>query len=268
LRHDPFLAVRVDQKDPQGQKRVRARARGKALAGTSTRNRLELTSVRASAGSRSKQSVAHLDRMQAFLVAAFLQPYVLPRPRLVLDLDATDNPLHGHPLGRFFHGSDDAYGSLPFYLFCGDHPLLALLRPANSDTSTGALKHLIRILTRIRQAWPAVQIVLRGDSGFGREHRMRWCEANGVDDVFGLAKDRRLLRMVGGEMHPAKQFFAQTKQAARLFKDFTYRTHQSWSRDRRVVGKAEYLAKGENPRFVVTSLAADAYPAQSWYEQE
>jgi hypothetical protein len=268
LRHDPLLAVLVEKQDPQGQQRVRARDRGKALAGKSTLNRLELTPVRADAGSRYKKIVAHLDAMQAFLVEAFLQQYVVPPQRLVLDVDATDNPLHGHQLGRFFHGYYDAYCYLPLYVFCGDHPLLALLRPANIDTPTGALKHLIRIIGRLRQAWPGVQIVLRGDSGFCREHLMRWCEANGVDYLFGLAKNRRLLRILGGEMQQAKELFAQTKQAARVFKDFTYRTHKSWSRQRRVVGKAEYLVQGDNPRFVVTSLAAAAFPDRLLYEQE
>jgi hypothetical protein len=268
LRHDPFLAVLVGKKDPQGQKRLRARDRGKALAGKSTLNRLELTPVGAHAGSRYKKIVAHLDAMQAFLVEAFLQQYFVPPQRIVLDLDATDNPLHGHQLGRFFHGYYDEYCYLPLYIFCGDHPLLALLRPSDIDPSTGALKHLSRIIGRIRQAWPDVQIVLRGDSGFCREHLMRWGEANGVDYLFGLAKNRRLLRILGGELHQAKELFAQTQQPARVFKDFTYQTHKSWSRERRVVGKAEYLAKGENPRFVVTSLATAAFPDRLVYEQE
>jgi Transposase DDE domain group 1 len=268
LRHDPLLAVLVDKHDPQGRQRVRARDRGKALAGKSTRNRLELTPVRADASSRYKKVVAHLDRMQAFLVEAFLQQHAVPPARIVLDLDATDNPLHGHQLGRFFHGYYDAYCYLPLYIFCGDHPLLALLRPADIDASTGALKHLSRIIGRIRQAWPGVQVVLRGDSGFCREHLMRWCEAHGVDYLFGLAKNRRLLRILGGEMQQAKALFAQTQQPARVFKDFAYRTHKSWGRERRVVGKAEYLAKGENPRFVVTSLAAPAFPDRRLYEQE
>jgi hypothetical protein len=268
LRHDPFLAVLVGKKDPQGDQRLRARDKGKALAGKSTLNRLELTPVRAAAGSRYKKIVGHLDAMQAFLVEAFLQQYVVPPARIVLDLDATDNPLHGHQLGRFFHGYYDAYCYLPLYIFCGDHPLLALLRPSDIDASTGALKQLMRIIARLRQAWPTVQIVLRGDSGFCREHLMRWCEANGVDYLFGLAKNRRLLRILGGEMQQAQELFAQTQQPARLFKDFTYRTHKSWSRLRRVVGKAEYLAKGANPRFVVTSLAPAAFPARPLYEQE
>jgi hypothetical protein len=268
LRHDPLLAVLVDKQDPQGETRVRARDQGKALAGKSTLNRLELTPVRANAGSRYKKIVAHLEAMQAFLVEAFLQQYLLPPARIVLDLDATDNPLHGHQLGRFFHGYYDAYCYLPLYVFCGDHPLLALLRPSDIDASTGALKHLVRIIGRIRQAWPAIRIVLRGDSGFCREHLMRWCEAHGVDYLFGLAKNARLLRILGQEMHQAKELFAQTKQPARVFKDFTYRTRKSGGRERRVVGKAEHLARGENPRFVVTSLATSAFATGPLYEHE
>lgn len=268
LRHDPLLAVLVGKKDPLGDDRLRRRDRGKALAGKSTLNRLELTPVRANGKSRYKKIVAHLDTMQRFLVEAFLPQYVLPPARIVLDVDATDTPLHGHQLGRFFHGYYDEYCYLPLYIFCGDHPLLALLRPSNIDASTGLLKHLERIVTRLRQQWPGVPILVRGDSGFCREYLMRWCEANGVDYLFGMAKNRRLLRILGGEMHQAQEHFAATGQAARVFKDFRYRTHKSWSRERRVVGKAEHLAQGANPRFVVTSLSAEACAAQSLYEQE
>lgn len=268
LRCDPLMAVLVDKKDPEGDGRVRARDKGKALAGKSTLNRLELTPVRADADSRYKKIVAHLDATQAFLVDAFVQQYLLPPERIVLDVDATDDPLHGHQLGRFFHGYYDSYCYLPLYIFCGDHPLLALLRPSDIDASTGLLKHLMRIVSHIRQRWPNVKIVVRGDSGFCREHLMRWCEANGVDYLFGMSKNKRLLRILGQEMQEAKELFAQTKQAARRFKDFSYQTRKSWCRARRVVGKAEHLAKGENPRFVVTSLSATEFDARTLYEQE
>jgi hypothetical protein len=268
LRHDPLLAVLVDKADPQGQDRLFARDRGKALAGKSTLNRLELTPVRANAASRYKKIVAHLDTMQTFLVDAFVSQQAEPPERIVLDVDATDNPLHGHQLGRFFHGYYDTYCYLPLYIFCGDHPLLALLRPADIDASTGLLKHLIRIVAHIRQRWPQVRILVRGDSGFCREHLMHWCENNGVDYLFGLAKNQRLLRILGKELHQAKELFAEAQQPRRVFKDFSYRTQKSWSRQRRVVGKAEHLAKGANPRFVVTSLSAAEYPAQALYERE
>jgi hypothetical protein len=268
LRLDPLLAVLVGKKDPQGDARVRPGDRGKALAGKSTLNRLELTPVRADEGSRYKKIVARMSAIEDFLVDAFVQQHLLPPARLVLDLDATDTPLHGHQLGRFFHGYYDEYCYLPLYIFCGDHPLCARLRPADIDAAAGALKQVMRIVARLRRHWPGVPIVLRGDSGFCREHLMRWCEANGVDYLFGLAKNRRLLGILGGELHQAKEQFGQSRQAARVFKDFTYRTHKSWSRERRVVGKAEHLAKGANPRFVVTSLTAQAFAAQTLYEQE
>jgi hypothetical protein len=268
LRWDPLLAVLVGKKDPEGDNRVRVRDKGKALAGKSTLNRLELTPVRASADSRYKKIVGHLDAMQSFLVDAFVQQHAAPAERIVLDVDATDDPLHGHQLGRFFHGYYDSYCYLPLYIFCGDHPLLALLRPSDIDSATGLLKHLTRIVEHIRQHWPNVKIVVRGDSGFCRDHLMNWCEANGVEYIFGLAKNKRLLRILGGEMHQAKEQFAQTQTAARGFKDFRYRTRKSWGRERRVVGKAEYLAKGANPRFVVTSLDAAEYPARQLYEGE
>jgi DDE family transposase len=268
LRHDPLLAVLVDKPDPTGAHRARARDRGKALAGKSTLNRLELTAVRANAHSRYKKVVAHLDAMQRFLVDAFVQQHVVPPQRLVLDLDSTDFILHGHQLGRFFHGHYDAYCYLPLYIFCGDHPLLALLRPSNIDNAAGALKHLARIIAQLRECWPAVAILMRGDSGFCREHLMHWCESNGVDFLFGLAKNPRLLRELEPALTQARQQFAQTGQPARVFHEFAYRTLDSWSRQRRVVGKAEHLAKGPNPRFVVSSLTAPACAGQALYEQE
>jgi hypothetical protein len=268
LRHDSLLAVLVGKHDPQGTQRLRDQDRGKALAGKSTLNRLELTPVRANTHSRYKKIVAHLDAMQAFFVEAFVQQHAVPPARIVLDLDATDFVLHGHQLGRFFHGYYDAYCYLPLYIFCGDHPVLALLRPANIDASTGALKHLTRIVTRLRQCWPQVQIVVRGDSGFCREYLMRWCEANGVDFLFGLAQNSRLLALLEPALAQAQQQFAQTREPARVFQELSYRTLDSWSRERRVVGKAEHLVKGPNPRFVVTSLSAQAFAAQALYEQE
>lgn len=266
LRYDPLLAVLVGKKDPLGQDRC-GRDKGKPLAGKSTLNRLELTPVRANARSRYKKIVGHLDAMQQFFVEAFVQQYVVPPKRIVLDVDATNFALHGHQLGRFFHGYYDEYCYLPLYIFCGDFPLLALLRPANLDEPVGLLKHLKRIVTYLRHVWPDVDILVRGDSGFCREHLMRWCEESRVHFLFGLAKNKRLLRILGAEMHQAKQQFESTKEPSRVFKDFTYKTRTSWSRERRVVGKAEHLAKGENPRFVATSLPAEMFEACTLYEQ-
>lgn len=268
LRHDPLLAVMVGKSDPLGEQRDFLRDRGKALAGKSTLNRLELTPPGAAADSRYKKITAHLHHVQEFLVEAFLQQHDRPPRRIVLDFDATDDPVHGQQLGRFFHGYYRHYCFLPLYVFCGDHPLLALLRPADLDAAAGAIKQLARIVARLRQAWPEVPIVVRADSGFCREALLAWCEAHGVDYVIGLAKNQRLVRAVGKQLHEAEQQFQATGRAARVFHDFPYRTHQSWSRPRRVIGKAEHLAQGANPRFVVTSLPAPDYEARCLYEEE
>jgi len=268
LRHDALLAALVGKADPEGNDRLHPRDRGKALAGKSTLNRLELTPVRADATHRYKKIVADVHAMHRFLVDAFLIQHAVPPQRIVLDLDATNDPIHGHQLGRFFHGYYDNYCYLPLYIFCGDHPLLALLRPSNIDAACGAIKQLARIVAQIREVWPNVQIVIRGDSGFCREELLRWCEEHGVDYVVGLAKNRRLLRILGKELHEAQVLFAATGKASRVFQDFQYSTKKSWSRERRVIGKAEHLEKGSNPRFVVTSLSAAQFEAQRVYEQE
>lgn len=269
LRHDALLAVAVGKTDPLGEQRTQPADRGKPLAGKSTLNRLELTPVGADEDSRYKKIVAHLGQIENCLIDAYLLQQPTRPVRIVLDLDSTDDPLHGHQLGRFFHGYYGDYCYLPLYIFAGDHPLAALLRPSDIDASAGCLPHLERIVQRLRQVWPGVPIVLRADSGFCREYLMRWCEAHGVDYLFGLPKNARLLRIMGAEMHEAKQTYEQTKQPARVFKDFEYRTHKSWSRVRRVVGKAEHIAGDKaNPRFVVTSLPATQFEAQTLYEQE
>jgi hypothetical protein len=157
---------------------------------------------------------------------------------------------------------------LPLYIFCGEHALCARLRPSNIDASAGALKQVQQIVERIRQQWPAVQIIIRGDGGFCRDHIMTWCERNNVDFVLGLAKNQRLLEMLGDELEQAKVLWEQTGQAARVFKNLQYRTLDSWSAARRVVAKAEHLNKGANPRFVVTSLSIEQAGAADLYEKE
>jgi hypothetical protein len=268
LRHDPMLAVLVGKKDPTGDTRLRSRDRGKALAGKSTLNRLELTPVRANAKSRYKKITVDGEAVNAFFVDVFRQSFRDPPARIVLDLDATDDPIHGHQLGRFFHGYYKNYCYLPLYIFCGEHLLCARLRPSDIDASAGSVQELERIVSAIRVAWPAVRIVIRGDSGFCREHIMHWCEENDVDFVLGLAKNKRLKGEIESELLQAEEQFKETGQASRVFKDFHYQTLDSWSRTRRAVGKAEHLAKGTNPRFVVTSLSTEDYSAQILYEQE
>lgn len=272
LRDDPLLALLVGREDLLGDDRVDPRDRGHALAGKSTLNRIELTPAGASEKSRYKKVVAHHRRIDDFLVDLFLQMETPtsdspPPAEIVLDVDATDDPLHGHQLGRFFQAYYKAYCYLPLYIFCGESLLCAKLRPSNIDASAGFVEQLSRIVARIRTRWPQVQIIVRGDSGFCRERTMRWCEENHVDYLFGLAKNTRLKRALGKELEEAKQLFEASGEPARVFKDFTYRTRKSWSRERRVVGKAEHLRKGSNPRFVVTSLSAEEVAARELYEQ-
>jgi len=267
LRYDPLLATLVGKADPSGRARLRQRDRGKALAGKSTLNRLELTPVGADRASRYKKITADSRRIEDLFVELFLQAYERPPTQIVLDLDATDNPLYGEQLGRFFHGYYNQYCYLPLYIFCGDHLLCAKLRPADIDASAGSVKQLDRIIGRIRQTWPKVRIIIRGDSGFCREPIMHWCESHGVDYILGLAINARLRRHVGGALEQAWQQFAQSGLASRVFVEFSYQTLDSWSCSRRVVAKAEYLAKGENPRFVVTSMASEEVAAAVLYEQ-
>ena len=263
-----MLAVLVGKTDPLGNDRHRPQDRGKALAGKSTLNRLELTPARANADSRYKKISINRREVQRLFTSLFLQAHDKPPERIVLDSDATDDPLHGHQAGHFFHGYYKNYCYLPLYIFCGEHLLCAKLRPSNIDGGAGSVKELQRIVGQIRKRWPAVQIVIRGDSGFCRESIIAWCEASGVDYVLGLAKNKRLITEIAGELHQAKEQFQETGEAARVFKDFSYQTLTSWSQSRRVIGKAEHLSKGDNPRFVVTSLSAEEFDAQSLYEEE
>jgi hypothetical protein len=268
LRNDSLLAVMVGKKDPSGKDRIRKRDKGKPLAGKSTLNRLELTPVRANKRSRYKKITVTHRVVDAFFTDIFLQSYDKPPSTIVLDLDATDDPIHGHQLGRFFHGYYKNYCFLPLYIFCGEHLLCARLRPSDIDASAGSVKELDRIVRQIRSEWPDVRIIIRGDSGFCRDPIMSWCELNDVDYVLGLAKNERLKKEIVREMQQAKELYEQSSQAARVYKDFAYQTLESWSKARRVVGKAEYLPKGENPRFVVTSLSRGEFDARTLYEQQ
>ena len=168
---------------------------------------------------------------------------------------------------RFFHGYYDCYCYLPLYIFCGEQVLCARLRQANHDAAAGAVEEVSCIVAQLRQQWPQTRIVLRADSGFCREELMGWCEANKVDYLFGLARNKRLQKIIGAQMQQARVLHQKTGKPARVFTGFTYTTHHSWSRSRRVVAKAEYLDKGDNPRFVVTSLTPEQWPDQPLYEK-
>ena len=266
LRADPLLATLIGKVDPTGRDRVRARDVGKALAGKSTLNRLELTTEEAGPDSRYKKIVLNGSAVDEVLVEVFLQAHTRAPERFVLDLDATDDPLHGQQEERFFHGYYGCYCYLPLYVFCGEHLLCARLRRSNIDASAGAREEVQRIVGQIRERWPHVRILLRADSGFAREALMAWCEEHGVDYLFGLAKNERLRRALGQQLRQAQQQCERTGQPARVFRDFTYRTRKSWSRKRRVVGKAEHLSGKSNPRFVVTSLSAEQWDARALYE--
>jgi len=267
LRADPLLAVLAEKPDPTGESRVRERDRGKALAGKSTLNRLELTQEVVGAKERYKKIVADQEAVDRLWVELFIEAHAQPPAEIVLDLDATDDPVHGNQEGRFFHGYYGHYCYLPLYIFCGDFLLGARLRPSNIDASAGCGDELKRIVAQIRQAWPPVKITLRGDSGFCREELMGWCEQEGVDYVLGLAKNERLKAEITREQEQAAAQYQQTGKAARVFKEFSYQTRDSWSRARRVIAKAEHLEKGANPRFLVTSLSAPDWDARRLYEE-
>jgi hypothetical protein len=186
--------------------------------------------------------------------------------QIVLDLDATDDPIHGGQEGRFFHGYYGGYCYLPLYIFCGRHLLAAKLRPANIDASAGSVEEVIRIVAQIRARWPEVRIVLRADSGFARDALMAWCEESRVDYLFGLARNARLVAEIEVELAEAAAESGASGAAARRFKDFMWTTRKSWTCRRRVVGKAEWTQGEANPRFVVTSLDPQYADARTLYE--
>jgi hypothetical protein len=267
LRDDALLALAAGKRDLTGADRPRKRDRGHALAGRSTLNRLERTPAEASAASRYHKIVYDGEAIEDLFVEHFLASHARPPSRIVLDLDATDDPLHGAQEGRFFHGYYRHYCYLPLYIFCGGFLLWAQLRPSDIDASTGSVEALERIVGRIRARWPDVEIWVRADSGFAREAIMAWCEAHDVEYVLGLARNPRLVRAIGAELEAAKQEAERSGHSARRFRDFRYRTRKSWSRERRVVGKAEQLRGKANPRFVVTSLAPERIRASALYKQ-
>jgi len=256
LRHDPVLATLAGK--------LTARRQNCApLAGKSTLNRLE----HAPAAPSRYHKIGH-DRaaIEGLFVDLFLEAHKAPPKQIILDLDATDDPLHGHQEGRFFHGYYDGYCYLPLYIFCGHHLLAAKLRRSNIDASAGAVAEVERIVGQIQARWPRGKILLRADSGFARDELMAWCEANRVDYLFGLARNDRLVATIAQELAEAEASSLATGGPARRFADFPWRTLDSWNRERRVVAKAEHLPKGANPRFVVTSLPASEIDARSLYE--
>ena len=258
LRHDPVMAVLAGK--------LEARRKGCApVAGKSTLNRLE-QALRGGIGRYHR--IGHDDKaIEALFVELFLDAHPKPPRRIVLDLDATDDPLHGHQEGRFFHGYYDTYCYLPLYITCGRHLIAAKLRRANIDAAAGAREEVARIVAQIRARWPKVEIVIRADSGFARDEIMSWCEENRVDYVLGLARNPRLVANIKRELVEARAEARETKVPARRFKDFSWATRDSWARERRVVAKAEWTSGKANPRFVVTSLKKRDASARFLYEK-
>jgi hypothetical protein len=256
LRHDPVLATLAGKLEAK-------RPNCAPLAGKSTLNRLE----HAPLGPSRYHKIGHNPAaIEDLFIALFLEAYKTPPDEIILDLDATDDPLHGHQEGRFFHGYYDCYCYLPLYVFCGRHLLAAKLRRSNIDASAGAITEIERIVGQIRARWPRVKILLRADSGFARDELMTWCETNGVDYVFGLARNDRLVGAIADDLAAVELESLAQGGPVRRFADFPWRTLDSWSRARRVVAKAEHLPKGSNPRFVVTSLPATDLDARTLYE--
>jgi hypothetical protein len=256
LRTDPVFHVLAEREQMD-----------RSLAGKSTLNRMELG---AGVPDRYKKITYWKEGVDELLTQLFIEAQQQMPAELVLDIDTTDLPLHGKQEGRFFHGYYDEYCYLPLYVFCGEQVLCARLREANHDASFGSLVEIERIVKQLRAAWPQVKITLRGDSGFCRNELMSWCENNGVDFVFGLARNQRLRRIIGQPLWQARQQWERTGEPARVFAEFSYCTRKrkngGWDRERRVVAKAEHIDGKENPRFVVTSLSAEQWAAQSLYE--
>jgi len=254
LRHDPVLGVLAGKAEPGEQ----------ALAGKSTLNRMELGDGRPD---RYKKITFWRDAIDDLLVDVFLEAHTAAPEQIVLDIDTTDLALHGEQEGRFYHGYYDHYCYLPLYVFAGEQVLCARLRSSNTDPSAGSRKEIERIVQHIRGRWPEVTIVLRGDSGFCREELMAWCEAHQVEYVFGMARNPLLEKRVAEALEQARQQWEQTRQPARVFVEFEHETVSgTWSRRRRVVVKAEHIDGKSNPRFVVTSLGAEAWAARQLYE--
>jgi len=253
LRRDPLLASLVGKRDPQGAQRG-TRDRGHGLAGSRTLNRLELSTPEAASGDRYRRISLDHDAVDRLFMDVFIESHKRAPKRIVLDLDATDDKLHGMQEGRFFHGYYDSYCYMPLYIFCGEHLLAARLRPSNIDGAAGSLDELERIVGRIRARWPKMQIIVRGDSGFCRDWLMDWCEQRNVDYILGLARNARLEDQAAPLLEAARGLCEVSGRTVKLFSFFRWRTRDSWSRQRLVIAKGEYSRLGPNPRFIVTTL--------------
>jgi hypothetical protein len=258
LRHDPIMAVLAGK--------LEARRESCApVAGKSTLNRLERSVLQPTRYHKISHNPVAIKEL---LVDLFVEAHKRAPRQIVIDLDATDDPVHGEQEGRFFHGYYDCYCYLPLYIFCGRHLLASKLRPANIDGAAGAVEELARIVAQIRSQWPRVRILVRGDSGFARDELMAWCEANGVDYVLGVGQTAPLIAKIEDELARAEVKSRRSGRPERCFKDFRWMTKtRSWSRPRRVVAKAEWTNGEANPRFIVTSLTRRECQARHLYEK-
>ncbi|MGH9843846.1 MAG: IS1380 family transposase [Blastocatellia bacterium] len=255
LRVDPLLALLCGRADVTGADRRCEADKGKPLAGKSTLNRLELYSGDPKRDGPYKKIEVDEDKVNQFFLDRFFRSYRTIPWRIYLDLDATDDRIHGQQEGHYYNGYYDDYCYLPLYIFCGDELLCAKLRTADKGAADGALEEVKRIVKAIRKRWPKTEIVVRGDGGFCGDELMTWCEAQSeVYYTLGLAQNERLLRAIAPQQEQAKLRCEISGKPARVFTEFSYATLRSWSRERRVVAKAEHLPGKANPRFVVTSL--------------
>jgi Transposase DDE domain group 1 len=257
LRHDPMMAVLAGKLEA-------GREECAPVAGKSTLNRLELSRLEPTRYHKISHNPIAIKRL---MVDLFLEAHDRAPNEIILDLDATDDPVHGEQEGRFFHGYYDCYCYLPLYVFCGRHLLAAKLRPASLDAAAGTVEEVARIVAQVRRRWPHARILLRADSGFAREESMAWCEANGVHFLFGLQKNDRLIAEIASVLARAAAKSRRTGKPARYFKEFRWTTRRSWSRERRVVAKAEFTKDEANPRFVVTSLTRAECKPKYLYEK-
>lgn len=258
LRNDPLFCALVERISRDGKA---------TLAGKSTLNRLELTKADATSENRYKKIVYDGARIERLFAEIFIDAQGKHRPKEIwLDIDATDDPIHGDQEGKHFHGYYDQHCFLPLYLFSDGHLLAARLRTSDCDPMEGVIEDVSRAVERLRLRWPGVRIIVRGDSGFCRENLMSWCEKNSVDYVLGLAKNARLEQMIKKDLKKAKRKFKKTGKAARRFRNLKYRTLSTWSKKRRVVAKAEHLPDGANPRFVVTTIERAESGSRALYE--
>jgi len=267
LNSDVLLALACGKADPEGRSRIRARDRGKALAGKSTMCRMELGGTKKEPHKdKYKKIVLDFEKAEKLLLDIFEESLKDVPDELVLDLDATDDPLHGNQEGAFFNGYYKAYCYLPLYIFCGDHLLLARLQTSDVDPAKAGMTAIRKTVRELRRRFPKTRLILRGDGGFCREELMDLCESPMMDFVFGLPKNKRLEKLLESAMSESREKFQPDGEAVRTFSEFSYKPLETWEHPRRVIGKAEINDKGENPRFVVTTMKPEKWEPKELYE--